>query len=288
MTQPSQSSEHPSTYIVQDRENQEELARLTLLDRLLTESMGGVLAELPEPAALQRVLDIGCATGGWALETAQTYPTISLVIGIDISQRMITYARQQAQAAALAERVEFHVMDALRMLEFPSHFFDLVNLRLGGSWLRTWDWPKLLSEIYRVTRFGGIVRIIEQELLHRISSQAGARMNEMVMLAFYRAGHLFAPEATGLTAHLPSLLTRHKFVDVQERTYPLEYQAGTPATEAYTKDMVAASHTLRPFLQKWGCLSADYDQLCQQLAKDGESPDFHSVWTFHAIWARRA
>ena len=133
MTQPSQSSEHPSTYIVQDRENQEELARLTLQDRLLTESMGGVLAELPEPAALQRVLDIGCATGGWALETAQTYPTISLVIGIDISQRMITYARQQAQAAALAERVEFHVMDALRMLEFPSHFFDLVNLRLGGA-----------------------------------------------------------------------------------------------------------------------------------------------------------
>ncbi len=288
MTQPSQSNEHPSTYIVQDRENQEELARLTLQDHLLTESMGGVLAEQTEPAALRRVLDIGCATGGWVIETAQAYPTISLVIGIDISRRMITYAREQAEAASLAGRVEFHVMDALRMLEFPSHFFDLVNLRLGGSWLRTWDWPKLLSEIHRVTRFGGIARITEQEIMHRRSSQAGTRINEMVMRAFYRAGHLFTQESTGLTAHLPSLLTRHKFVDVQERTHVLEYRAGTPAAEIYSKDMVAASHTLRPFLQKWGCLSDDYDQLCQQLAKDGESPDFHSAWTFHTIWGKRA
>ncbi len=288
MTQPSQSDEHPSTYIVQDRENQEELARLTLQDHLLTESMGGVLAEQPEPATLQRVLDIGCATGGWALETASTYPTISLVIGIDISRRMITYARQLAEDESLAERVEFHVMDALRMLEFPDRFFDLVNLRLGGSWLRTWDWPKLLSEMHRVTRPGGVARITEQEIMHRRSSQAGTRINEMVMCAFYRAGHLFTQESTGLTAHLPALLTRHRFLDVQEKTHVLEYRAGTPVGETYSKDMVAASRTLRPFVQKWGCLSDDYDQLCQQLAKDGASPDFYSAWTFHTIWGKRA
>jgi hypothetical protein len=36
-------------------------------------------------------------------------------------------------------------MDALRMLVFPDAFFDLVNLRCGCSYVRTWEWPKLLE-----------------------------------------------------------------------------------------------------------------------------------------------
>ena len=124
MAQQPEKIEHPSTYVVQDRENLDELARLTLQDRLLTTSLGGVLPEQADPAALHRVLDIGCGTGGWATEVAQAYPGIALMIGVDISQRMITYARQQAEAQKVADRAEFHVMDALRMLEFPDRFLD--------------------------------------------------------------------------------------------------------------------------------------------------------------------
>jgi SAM-dependent methyltransferase len=46
-------------------------------------------------------------------------------------------------------------------LEFPPDSFDLVNQRLGMSYLRTWDWPKLLSEYQRITRPGGVIRITE-------------------------------------------------------------------------------------------------------------------------------
>ena len=52
------------------------------------------------------------------------------LIGIDVSQRMIEYAREQAEAQQVSDRVEFHTMDALLMLEFPSDFFDLANLRV--------------------------------------------------------------------------------------------------------------------------------------------------------------
>lgn len=38
-------SENPSTYMVQDRKSEKELARLTIQDRLLTAVMGGVLPE---------------------------------------------------------------------------------------------------------------------------------------------------------------------------------------------------------------------------------------------------
>ena len=122
--------EHASTYFVQDRSNQEELSRLQVQDQMLTRGMGGVLPEQPDPTIFHRVLDVGCGTGNWLIEAARTYPTMSLLIGIDISNKMVEIAREQAKAQQVNDRVEFHVMDALRALEFSDNYFDLVNLRL--------------------------------------------------------------------------------------------------------------------------------------------------------------
>src|SRR5690349_15647806 len=97
--------EHPSTYFVQDRSNQDELLRLEAQARILTSGMGGVLPEQADPTIFQRVLDIGCGTGGWLIEAAETYPTMSLLIGIDISGKMIEYARAQAAAQQVSDRV---------------------------------------------------------------------------------------------------------------------------------------------------------------------------------------
>jgi hypothetical protein len=72
-------NDNPSTYFVQDRKNQKELNRVTIQDRMVTALMGGVLAEQPDPTVFHRVLDVGCGTGGWALEAGQTYPTMLLV-----------------------------------------------------------------------------------------------------------------------------------------------------------------------------------------------------------------
>ena len=116
-----------STYFVSDRSNDDERVRVEIQGKLLTDSMGGVLPEQPDPARFQRIIDIGCATGGWLIETAKAYPDIKLLIGADISIHMITYAREYARKEHVDDRVEFHVMDALRMGEFPRHYFDLIN-----------------------------------------------------------------------------------------------------------------------------------------------------------------
>ncbi len=138
--------DHSSTYFVQDRSNKEELSRLQIQDQMVTTSMGGVLPEQPDPTIFQRVLDVGCGTGGWLIEAAKTYSTMSLLVGVDVSERMIEYAQAQAEAQQVSDRVQFRTMDALRMLEFPTEYFHLVNQRFGASYLRTWDWPKLLQE----------------------------------------------------------------------------------------------------------------------------------------------
>jgi ubiquinone/menaquinone biosynthesis C-methylase UbiE len=284
-----QKKEQPSTYIVQDRENKEELARLALQDHLLTSAMGGVLPEQPDPARFRRVLDIGCGTGGWAIETAGAYPHMSL-IGIDISNRMVEYAHKQARARQVADRVEFRVMDALHRLEFPDGFFDLVNLRLGGSFLRTWDWSKILGEMLRVTNAGGVIRITDQEIMHQSNSPATTQINEVVLLAFYQAGHLFSRESTGLTAQLPRLLTQHGCVDVQTKLYTLEFRAGTPEGETYSENLAIASRTLGPFIQKWinlNNLNEDFETLYQRSLEERKRPDFHSHWNFLCVWGKK-
>jgi len=171
MPTPPQKQQYSGTYFVQDRQNEEELLRLVGQDRLVTASMGGVLPEQADPSAFRRVLDVACGSGGWVIEAAQAYPEMSLV-GIDINQRLIEYARAQAAAHHVDDRVKFHVMDALRILEFPDTSFDLVNLRFAISFVRTWDWPILLKKLLRIVRPGGMVRLTDEEVIHQSNSPA--------------------------------------------------------------------------------------------------------------------
>jgi len=278
--------EYPSTYMVQDRKNEKELIRLTIQDRMATAAMGGVLPEHPDPTVFRRVLDIGSGAGGWIVEAAQTYPTMSLV-GIDISRRMVKYARAQAQAYQVNDRVEFHVMDALQTLDFPAAFFDLVNLRFGVSFVRTWDWPKMLSELLRVTLPGGVVQVIDAKILQQSNSPALTQFLEMGQCALYRSGHLFTQESTGLIDHLPRLLNQQGCEQVQTKVYAMEYGAGTPEGEAYCEDMLLAFQTTRQFFQKWGCVPKDYDAIYRQARDEMYQPDFHAVWNLFAAWGNK-
>jgi ubiquinone/menaquinone biosynthesis C-methylase UbiE len=287
MTNPHQprQNEYFGTYFVEDRQNQREMLRLIIQDQMVTRAMGGTLPEQPDPAAFQRVLDIGCGTGGWLLELAETYPTMSL-FGVDINRNMIEYAREQALAHSVAERTEFRVMDALLILEFPPAYFDLVNLRFSISYMRTWDWPKMLSELLRVTRPGGVIRITDNDILHQSNSPALTQLDEIAICALYRAGHLFTQEGTGLIAHLASQLKQHGCQQVQTRPYALEFHAGTEAGQAYYEDMAHVFQTTRPFIRKWGCAPDDYDAIYQRALQEMQQPDFHSTWNLLTAWGR--
>lgn len=250
----------------------------------MTTLMGGPLAEQNDAASMGRVLDVGSGSGSWVLTTASTYPQMRL-IGIDISQRMVDYAREQAEVRQLADRVEFHVMDALRMLEFPAGYFDLVNLRFGISFLRTWDWPKLISEMLRVCRPGGIIRVTECEIGgHSSNAPQVERLHEMSICAHFRSGHLFEQKSTGLIDHLEPLLSRHGCENVQSKAYGPEIRGGTPEADAAARDVAHLYRTTRPFLEKWGCVPADYDTIYQQALEQMRAPEFAGGLTILTVW----
>ncbi len=275
--------EHPSTYFVQDRESLEEMTRLQIQDQMLTASMGGVLPEQSDPTIFQRVLDVGCGTGGWLIEAAKTYPTMTCLVGVDVSKKMLDYARAQAQAQQVENRVEFQVMDALRMLEFPDDAFDLVNQRLAVSFLRTWDWPKLLGEYQRVGRDGAVIRITESDIFHA-NTPAFTQLSDLFLRALAQAGHLATPQMDATISVLPSLLSRHGIRQVHSQLYELTFRAGTPEGEQFAEDAKHAFRTLVPFLRKWVRVPENYEELYRQMLDELKQPDFEGRWTFLTAW----
>lgn len=283
---PEPKREQPHTYFVEDRGSQEELSRLQIQDRLYTASMGGVIPEQPDPTAFQRVLDVGCGTGNWLIELAQTNPACTLLVGADASLKFVEYARAQAQFAQVSDRVEFYVMDALRMLEFPDDFFDLVNHRLASSWLRTWDWPKLLQEYQRVCHPRGVVRVTEYEGMVVSNSPALTRLAELTTAALHQAGHFFTPTNEGMTEELPRLLSQYGLQNVQIRLCPLEYHAGTSAWQSFFDNARLFYRTIVPFLHKWTRVPDDYEELYQQTLHEMQQPGFVATWGLLTAWGR--
>jgi ubiquinone/menaquinone biosynthesis C-methylase UbiE len=281
---PSPRRERPSTYIVQDRDNQEEFTRLQLQGQMLTASMGGVLPEQPDLTIFKRILDIGCGTGGWLIEAAKTYPHMIQLCGIDISSKMLNYARSQAEANQVSDQIEFYVMDALHALEFPTHSFDLVNMRLAQSWLRAWEWPKVLQEAQRICKPGGVIRFTEFDFAIKTSSPALNYLYDLAIQAFYRAGHYFTPDSDAIITHLPRLMHRYGVQNIQTRSYMLEYRAGTPEGQFFLEDTLLAYRTTEPFMRKWVRLPDNHKEIYQQALVEMQAPDFVAAWQLLTAW----
>jgi ubiquinone/menaquinone biosynthesis C-methylase UbiE len=281
--------EHPSTYFVQDRSMEEELTRLRMQDQVLTASMGGVLSEQPDPTSFQRVLDVGCGSGDWLISAAKLYPTMSQLVGVDISSYMIEYARAQAEAQQVSDRVQFRAMDALRMLEFPSASFDLVNQRSGWSFLRTWDWPKILSEYQRVCKPGGVIRITEVDITQADmeTMPALARLTQLLQQAFFQAGHFFIAAENGVTSQLARLLQQAGLKGVQTRAYAPAFPEGTPERQLLYQNTKHLFRTVLPFLRKWTRVPDDYEALYQQALIELQQPGFIAKWSLLTAWGTK-
>jgi ubiquinone/menaquinone biosynthesis C-methylase UbiE len=275
------------TYLVPDRDNLDELKRVQLQDQLVTTAMGGVLPEQPDPGRFQYILDVGCGTGGWLIELARTIPSATRLVGVDVNRHLLNHARGQAQEQQVSQRVEFRLMDALQMLEFPAESFDLVNHRFGLSWLRTWDWPRILAQYERVCRVGGVVRITEAELPTQSNSSALNRLMELAVAMLHRAGHFFTPTPDGIINHLAELLQRCDFEQVQTHISVLHHRGGTPGGQSFAEDMRLMFRTLAPALRKWGRMPEDYEATYQQMLHEMQQPEFEVSWRLLTVWGTR-
>jgi ubiquinone/menaquinone biosynthesis C-methylase UbiE len=108
----------------------------------------------------QRVLDVGCGTGYFARMLAQAVGPDGLVVGVDASPEMISYASRRA---GRARNCQFHVGTA-ESLGFPAEHFDVVLSSLFIHHLPEDLQVTALREMRRVLRPGGTLLVADAQI----------------------------------------------------------------------------------------------------------------------------
>jgi ubiquinone/menaquinone biosynthesis C-methylase UbiE len=99
----------------------------------------------------QEVLDIGCGSGAWAVDFADEFSNCQ-VYGVDISP---------VQPMWVPTNCTFYCANVLQGLSFHEDKFDLIQSRMMAAGIPDVQWPRYLGEMYRLTKQGGWIQLIE-------------------------------------------------------------------------------------------------------------------------------
>ncbi len=274
------------TYITLAEDSSIEIAGLMHHDRLLIQEMGSPLSECSQSEVehLQAILDLNCGPGGWAMDVAYQYPKVQ-VMGIDLSQVMIDYARAQAWSQGL-ENAHFKAVDTLRYLDFPDASFDLINGRQLFHCLRPEDWPTLLHECMRILRSGGVIRLTEGE--RPISnSLAVEQLNLYFTRAFARLGRSFSPDGyhIGILPVMGLLLRDAGYRRIRRKTFSIDYSASVGSHPEAYGDILMKIKAFEPFLSQLGIVDTEeFERLYRQAWIDVYRDTYCAIGFYQTVW----
>lgn len=270
-----------------DAESSAEMARLMRQERLVTSGMKGVFPEDIDLNGVQRVLDLACGPGGWALEVAYKYSDMEIV-GVDISERMIAYANAQAKVQRRSN-AHFQVMNILQPLDFPADSFDLVNARFISSFMKREQWPVFFKECLRVLRPGGIVRLTEIEF--GMSNKPHLEQTYHIMhLLVNSAGVNFSPNgySYGILHMLPYLFRQAGLSVLGNMAHFLEYSSHTPAHEGFYHDLAMGFSVLEPTIEKTKVATLqEWRDLHTRGLAEMLDDDFCAAWMILTVWGQK-
>lgn len=111
------------------------------------------IIDIQEPLS---VLDVACGTGDFTIQIAEKSPSGSRIVGVDISEGMMTIGRKKiADAGVDAEMV----LGDCESLDYEDYTFDRVSVAFG---VRNFEHIEVgLNEMHRVLKKGGKMVILE-------------------------------------------------------------------------------------------------------------------------------
>jgi ubiquinone/menaquinone biosynthesis C-methylase UbiE len=107
----------------------------------------------------EEVLEVGCGIGVGAVYLVEQFGC--RVVSVDISEKMLYWAKQRAQKEGVAEQITFRKAD-VRQLPFEDERFDAVLVESVLSFVQ--DKDTAIQEIIRVTKPGGYIGLNESYL----------------------------------------------------------------------------------------------------------------------------
>jgi SAM-dependent methyltransferase len=287
-TQTNPFEKNPDNKYILDSESAAEMARLLDQGRLVTESMGGLFPDNFNLSDIRDILDIACGPGEWVHEVAHTYPH-TRVTGIDISTKMIDYARAHAQVRRL-HNAHFEEMDALKLEDLPEASFDFINARTLVCFMLPAAWPVLVQQCMRLLRPGGVIRLTEAEwgICNKFAFEDYAGKINMALQKTHRS---LSPTGLhmGITAMLAHYLKNAGCQDIQRDAHILDYSYGEKAHGGYLQDLKIAFKEIQPFLVKVGVVASleAAEEQYQQVLEDMESPDYCSISYLLSVWGEK-
>ena len=275
----------PNTYYI-DANHPAEMVRLRNQDQLLTRSMGGLLAGVEGIAEIHEVLDLACGSGGWVLHLAHEYPEMDGV-GVDVSQRMVAYANEQAEALTL-QNASFRVMDVTKPLGFATHSFDLVNGRFLGTFMPTEAWLPLFQECRRILRPGGTLCITEFERA-LTNSPAHERLSTLFTQSQHRLGMGFAPDGNhmGTLPMLGGFFRQTGLEQRQEHYFGIDYSFGEENHQEWYHVVLMLFKLAQEFIIQTGVATQEeLDHLSERVSIEMELPNFRAILPCLTVWGK--
>jgi len=216
------------------------------------------------------VLDSGTGTVAWLLDLAKEVPQSVELVGVDVS------ANNFPDAGTLPGNVHLSLASATDLPKEWTNKFDLVNQRFMISALLEVEWPKVLSEIFRVLKPGATVQLCELDPRYPVEKPpALARHGELLHKAANKRGLL-----RYCARELPRMLQDAGFVDVVDEGKPCP--VGKPFGkwgEQGAKGPAGAWWNMKHALVEQGTVSSakEYDDLLDELVKEWDEKGIYLV-----------
>lgn len=227
------------------------------------------------------ILDVGAGTGRWAKEMAAVFPAAQ-VIALDIKDPA---SEEQSAIPTLPDvapaNYSFILANILEGLPFPDASFDFVHQRLLFFAIPGDRWQFIVNELYRVTRPGGWVEVVEGHYGYEPMGPAAQQISDVMLVAMQKRG--IDPRNS---AKLAQFLHAAGFQRVQTRTIKLPVgDWGGRLGQLAKTDVLTFSQAAKPLLLAQGMTESECAQLIETMRRECEQ--LHYTWPFHIVLGQR-
>jgi SAM-dependent methyltransferase len=201
--------------------------------------------------------------GAWLTALAKKIPGISIQ-GIDIEDNL--FPRPAPKNVNLTR---------MSVLDLPlswTNRFDLVHQRGFVLGLRREEWPVALAQLYRVTKPGGYIQLLDGNLSRaRNVGPANRIQNAMLSELCRRRGLVL-----NVTDHLGEMVRAAGFKDVKEdaRNIVMSSRNGKLGRDAWTNQYLAFKGLKTPMLKAGGLnyvqSEGEFDQMIEDMGREWE------------------
>tara|TARA_R110001583_G_scaffold52821_1_gene163636 strand:- start:17086 stop:17814 length:729 start_codon:yes stop_codon:yes gene_type:complete len=135
----------------------------------------------------EKILDIATGTGDLAINLTKT--NAKKIIGLDISEGMLTIGKQKIEKLQLSNKIEMVLGDSEK-IPFSNNSFDAITVAFGVRNFE--DLEKGLSEIYRVLKPNGTFVVLETSVPTKTPFKQGYKIYSTKILPII--GKLFSKD----------------------------------------------------------------------------------------------